>query len=62
MKPSSRANALVTDYAGLRLNGGPSAPAADGAAAELVNLSPLRPGELAAREGYRPVVFDAEEE
>lgn len=61
MKPTSRANALVSDYAGLKLNGGPSAPAGEGAAAELTNLTPLRPGELAAREGYRPVVFDDEE-
>ena len=61
-EPVSRANAVVRDYAGLLTNAG--AVAADpsaGAASELVNLSPARPGELRVRPGLRPVSFDEEE-
>jgi hypothetical protein len=60
-EPISRAFAAVKDYAGLVLNAGPAAadPSA-GESRELVNLTPLRPGELAARGGYRPVAFDDE--
>lgn len=61
MQPTSRAVAAVKDYAGLVTNTGPAAadPAA-GQADELVNLAPLRLGELAARPGYREVQFDEE--
>lgn len=61
MQPASRAVSVVKDYAGLVTNRGAAATAAgSGEADELVNLSPLRQGELAVRPGYREVQFDTE--
>ncbi len=61
MQPVPRTVSVVKDYAGLRTNTGPigRAPAA-GEATELVNLMPLKRGELACRPGYRVVRFDEE--
>lgn len=60
-EPTSRAVAVVKDYAGLQTNSGPAAgDPAGGAADDQVNLMAVRPGELTARPGYRPVEFDTE--
>lgn len=61
MSPDSRAVAVVKDYAGLVTNRGPAAgdPGA-GEADTLVNLAPLRQGEVAVRAGFREVRFDEE--
>lgn len=62
MQPTSRAVAVVKDYAGLVTNtGSAAADPSSGQADELVNLAPLRQGELAVRPGYRVVQFDDED-
>lgn len=59
--PSSRAVVQVKDYQGLVSNNGPTvSDPASGQADELVNLMPLRPGELAVRGGLRVLLFQDE--
>ncbi len=62
MRPLAKSVVVVKDYAGLVTNTGPVGESpAKGEAVELVNLVPLRPGELSVRPGYRVVQFDAED-
>lgn len=57
---SSRAVIQVADYPGLQTNTGPMAGDEPGAAVEQTNLRSNVPGLLAARPGYRKVLFDTE--
>jgi hypothetical protein len=60
-QPVARDGVVVRDFPGLVSNMGPDAPgAAEGAAAEQVNLLTVRPGLLEVRPGTRPVAFDEE--
>lgn len=50
----------VSDYPGLTTNSGPMAGSDPGTAVEQTNLRANVPGLLAARPGYRKVLFDDE--
>lgn len=57
---TSRAVVQISDYPGLMTNSGPMAGDQPGAAVEQTNLRANVPGLLAARPGYRKVLFDDE--
>lgn len=57
---TSRAVVQVSDYPGLTTNSGPMAGSDPGTAVEQTNLRANVPGLLAARPGYRKVLFDDE--
>lgn len=57
---TSRAVVQVSDYPGLSTNSGPMAGDEPGAAVEQTNLRSNVPGLLAARPGYRKILFDDE--
>jgi hypothetical protein len=57
---ASRAVVQVSDWPGLATNAGPMAGGEPGAAVEQTNLRANVPGLLAARPGYRKILFDDE--
>lgn len=59
-EPIDRAVLQVQDWPGLQTNTGPMAGPDPGAAVEQVNLRANTPGQLAVRNGLRPVAFDTE--
>ena len=58
-EPNSRAVTQITDWPGLQTNTGPMG-GEPGAATVQDNLTANVPGRLAARPGYRKVLFDDE--
>jgi hypothetical protein len=59
--PNPRLASVALDFTGLDTNGGPFAEAdRPGAAEDQVNLTCVKPGQLQARPGLAPVLFDEE--